>query len=248
MRYRATADGQVGLAGYRSHEVVALPSQGCLLAVPEIARPQLPPVHGGQVLAVRSAEQVQVVDAEAASGTVAERVGDRSFEVAVDGFWQAHLGAPEALVAAVLDGLEPQAGEVAADLYCGVGLFAAFLADAGCQVLGIEGERAAVALARRNVPEGAFLAGDVAVLADRLPSAVDLVVLDPPRAGAGAAVLEAVMARRPRAIAYVACDPAALARDLATAARGGYHAESVRAFDLFPMTHHVECVAILKPS
>lgn len=102
--------------------------------------------------------------------------------------------------------------------------------------------------ARHNVPTGQFLAGDVGVLADRLPAAVDLVVLDPPRAGAGAAVLAAVVARRPRAIAYVACDSAALARDLRLAAEAGYQLASLRAFDLFPMTHHVECVAILKPS
>jgi tRNA/tmRNA/rRNA uracil-C5-methylase (TrmA/RlmC/RlmD family) len=60
--------------------------------------------------------------------------------------------------------------------------------------------------------------------------------------------MRAVLARRPRAVAYVACDPAALARDLATAADAGYTAESIRAFDLFPMTHHVECVAILRPA
>ncbi len=70
-------------------------------------------------------------------------------------------------------------------------------------------------------------------------------VLDPPRAGAGAAVIDQVVRRRPRAIAYVACDPAALARDLATVAASGYRLEGLRAFDLFGQTHHVECIAIL---
>ena len=79
----------------------------------------------------------------------------------------------------------------------------------------------------------------------RCPKRTDLVVLDPPRTGAGKDVIDAVVARRPRAIAYVACDPAALARDLARAARGGYRPTSIRAFDLFPMTHHLEAVAIL---
>ncbi len=81
-----------------------------------------------------------------------------------------------------------------------------------------------------------------------LPKRTDLVVLDPPRTGAGKDVVDAIIARRPRAIAYVACDPAALARDLRRATTGGYRVSTIRAFDLFPMTHHLEAVAILEPS
>ena len=73
----------------------------------------------------------------------------------------------------------------------------------------------------------------------------DLVVLDPPREGARALVVEQVVERSPRAVAYVACDPAALARDVATFQKFGYHLRSLRAFDMFPMTHHVECVALI---
>jgi tRNA/tmRNA/rRNA uracil-C5-methylase (TrmA/RlmC/RlmD family) len=76
---------------------------------------------------------------------------------------------------------------------------------------------------------------------------LDVVVLDPPRSGAGAAVVQALVRQSPRAVAYVACDPAALARDLATLQRFGYGLSSLRAFDIFPMTHHVECVAICRP-
>ncbi len=72
-------------------------------------------------------------------------------------------------------------------------------------------------------------------------------MLDPPRTGAKRKVVEAIAARRPRAVAYVACDPAALARDVATFAEHGYGLAGLRAFDLFPMTHHVECVALLTP-
>ena len=78
--------------------------------------------------------------------------------------------------------------------------------------------------------------------------AVDLVVLDPPRSGAGTAVIAAIVARQPRAIAYVACDPAALARDVRAAQAHGYQLSAVRAYDLFPHTHHVECVALLTPA
>jgi tRNA (Uracil-5-)-methyltransferase len=78
-------------------------------------------------------------------------------------------------------------------------------------------------------------------------SRADVVVLDPPRAGAGRAVLEAVLALHPRVVVYVACDPASLARDVATATTRGYRLAAVRALDLFPMTQHVECVAALVP-
>ncbi len=74
---------------------------------------------------------------------------------------------------------------------------------------------------------------------------VDLVVLDPPRSGAGAAVVRSVVAARPRAVAYVACDPAALARDVATFRQEGWRLAELRGYDCFPMTHHVECVALL---
>ena len=119
------------------------------------------------------------------------------------------------------------------------------LADAGCRVWGVEADRTAVDHARRNVPAARFTRGRVEQALRRLPKRTDLIVLDPPRTGAGRAVMAQVADRRPRSIAYVACDPAALARDLAYAATAGYEPASIRAMDLFPMTHHVECVAVL---
>ena len=85
------------------------------------------------------------------------------------------------------------------------------------------------------------------ILRSGLDETFDLVVLDPPREGAKRAVVEQVVDRRPRAVAYVACDPAALGRDVAIFAEHGYELTAIRAFDLFPMTHHVECVALLEP-
>jgi tRNA/tmRNA/rRNA uracil-C5-methylase (TrmA/RlmC/RlmD family) len=173
------------------------------------------------------------------------------FGVADDGFWQVHPGAPEALVGAVLDALAPQPGETALDLYAGVGLFSRFLLDAvGPQgrVVAVEGDADASELSLANCTGIEATAGDVgAVLASAYPGRFDLVVLDPPRVGAKRAVVEQVVGRRPRAVAYVACDPAALARDVAIFAEHGYELTGLRAFDLFPMTHHVECVARLAP-
>lgn len=246
MRYHPTPDGRLGLRAHRSDRVVPLPAEGCRIAAPAIARPGTATSGQADVLAVAAATGVEIGEVGDLPATVTEKLGGRRFEVATDGFWQSHAQAPRVLTDAVLDALQPQRGERAFDLFCGVGLFAGSLADAGCEVWGIEGDSRATRLARRNVPEARFFTGDVAPTLRRLPDSTDLVVLDPPRAGAGRRVMDAIAARRPRAIAYVACDPAALARDLATVATLGYTVDLVRAFDLFGTTHHVECVALLR--
>ncbi|GAB3676057.1 class I SAM-dependent RNA methyltransferase [Angustibacter aerolatus] len=179
-----------------------------------------------------------------------------SLRVSGSGFWQVHPGAPAALVGAVLEQLDPQPGEQALDLYAGVGLFAVALGAAvgpDGAVLAVEGDAGAVRDARRNLhdaPHVAITPGRVdRVLATLLEAGTtaDLVVLDPPRTGAGRTVVDQVVALAPRAVSYVACDPAALARDVRTFADAGYELAALRAFDCFPMTHHVECVALLVP-
>ncbi len=138
---------------------------------------------------------------------------------------------------------------MALDLYCGVGLFAGALAAAGARVWGIEGDRRAVELAAGNVP-GAPVRGRRrgARAAPGCPARADLVVLDPPRAGAGAA---RAAPRSPRGVrGRSPTSPATRLPSAATcrtAAGLGYRPTSVTAYDLFPMTHHVECVAILEP-
>ncbi|TQF07619.1 TRAM domain-containing protein [Kitasatospora acidiphila] len=186
---------------------------------------------------------------------VRERAGERTWRVSNGGFWQIHPEAPDTLVAAVLDGLDPQWGENALDLYCGVGLFAGALADRVGEdgaVLGIESGKQAVADARHNLAALEQVRIECDKVETLLPrtgiTATDLIVLDPPRAGAGRATVAHLASLGARRIAYVACDPAALARDLAFFAEGGYRPVSLRAFDLFPMTHHFECVAILEPT
>jgi tRNA/tmRNA/rRNA uracil-C5-methylase (TrmA/RlmC/RlmD family) len=178
--------------------------------------------------------------------------GTRSFAVDAAGFWQVHPGAPAVLVETVLAMLVPRPGERVLDLYAGVGLFSAYLAELVGErgrVVAIEGNRAAAAHARDNL--AAFEHVDVEagsvdkVLASSYDEPVDLVVLDPPREGARRTVVGQVADRHPRAVAYVACDPAALARDVAFFADRGYQLAALRALDLFPMTGHVECVALL---
>jgi tRNA/tmRNA/rRNA uracil-C5-methylase (TrmA/RlmC/RlmD family) len=179
----------------------------------------------------------------------------RRFRVTGTGFWQVHPGAAQALLDAVLEAGDPQPGERALDLYSGVGLFSAGLAlRVGPQgsVTAVESDARASADARRSLHDLPQVhlehqrVDRALAVRGALPPA-EVVVLDPPRVGAGRGVLEAVLARHPRVAVYVACDPAALARDLAVAARRGYRLDRLRAFDLFPMTHHVECVARLVP-
>jgi tRNA/tmRNA/rRNA uracil-C5-methylase (TrmA/RlmC/RlmD family) len=196
---------------------------------------------------------------ELARPWLTQRAAGRDWRVSSGVFWQVHPAAADVLTEVVLDALRPRPGEAALDLYCGAGLFTAALAEAvgpGGLVTGVESHPAAARDARKNLAGYAQVRvhrGDVAdVLERRGLGGASLAVLDPPRTGAGRRVIE-LLASRPgsgagaglRRIAYVSCDPATLARDLAVAGGLGWRLAGLRAFDAFPMTHHVECVATL---
>lgn len=254
MRYAVGPDGRPGMRVHRSHDLI--PVDQCLLAhpgTPEVLDQRWPGTESVQAVVSSEGKQAVITDSDS-GGRVVEVVRDRRFRVEAGGFWQVHPAAATTLVDAVLAGLEPSAGETALDLYSGVGLFAAFLAEAGCAVLAIEGDKDAVKNARRNLhdlTEVTLEQGDVDKVLNGAVrqglSQVDLVVLDPPRTGAGKHVVRRIAGLSPRKVAYVACDPAALARDLKTFTELGYGVSSLRAFDLFGMTHHIECVAVLEP-
>ncbi|WCC80786.1 class I SAM-dependent RNA methyltransferase [Cutibacterium equinum] len=255
MQYRSIK-GRPGLRRHRSHDVVEVPDGGCPIAHPAGRDAAEAACRGCEQAIVMvtncltdNPEVSVIADGQLIAGgeTMTAQVGQRRWKVGAGGFWQVHPGAAEALADAVVAGLDPHQGDEALDLYCGVGLFAGLLADRGVRVRGIEVSRQAVALARRNVPGGRFVAGRVERVLPRMKAKANLVVLDPPRKGAGKAVVQAVTRTSPRAIAHVACDPAALARDLHLFEINGYVPRSIRCFDVFPMTHHVEAVAILKP-
>ena len=178
-----------------------------------------------------------------------ENVLGKSLEVSQESFWQSHKKAPEILTQAILDFAQLKTGEHVLDLYGGVGLFTAAIVEAvgpTGHVDLIEGSKVATADAARNfasLSNITIATGDVAKLLPRI-TAADVVVLDPPRDGAGKETVAHIARLAPRAIVYVACDPAALARDTAYLADHSYSLLKVRAFDLFPMTHHIECVAL----
>ena len=242
-RYAVLPDGKPAMRAHRSHQLV--PVDDCLIAVDEARpRPGVEPGRHGE-WSPGQPEAMTSHDVTVGSAT-------HPFSVAADGFWQVHPEAPRVLVEAVLDLLDPAPGERALDLYAGVGLFARFVGErTGARVVAVEADRSACQHARGNLSalEGAVVecGPTERVLRSGFDEPFDLVVLDPPRDGAKRAVVEQVADRRPRAVAYVACDPAALARDVAIFAEHDYELTAIRAFDLFPMTHHVECVALLEP-
>jgi tRNA/tmRNA/rRNA uracil-C5-methylase (TrmA/RlmC/RlmD family) len=202
-------------------------------------------------------------------GYLRQSAAGRAWRAGAGTFWQVHPAAADVLATAVLEALAPQNGDVALDLYCGAGLFTGVLAEAvgpAGTVIGVEGDRAAVRDARHNLrtwPWVRIHCGDVARTLARQqdwPQA-SLAVLDPPRAGAGHRVIQHLLsppgtpgtgaggsASLLRRVAYVSCDPATLARDIAAFAEHGWKLAELRAFDAFPMTHHVECLATLVPA
>jgi tRNA/tmRNA/rRNA uracil-C5-methylase (TrmA/RlmC/RlmD family) len=190
-----------------------------------------------------------VVDGEG-EPSVTERIAGVELHVSAASFFQVHRDGAEALVQLAGDALGPVTGGTLLDLYAGVGLFAATVGAEAAKVVAVESWKPAARDARRNLrahPDATVLQDDVAKALARVPAA-DLVVIDPPRAGAGAVALGRVAALRPRAIALVSCDPAALARDVRTLADLGYGAAWVQPVDLFPQTAHVEALTALYPA
>lgn len=271
MQYATTQSGQLGLRANHSHRVV--PIDECLIAHPQAGSRKVLHRRWPRALAVEIAVPdegpavVRMTDrrkrtswAHGSAHQTTHHAGGRSWRVTGGGFWQVHPDAAPTLLDAVLTALAPQPGERVLDLYAGVGLFGGVLAEkvgpAG-RVLCLESAPVAVRDAEHNLTdlpqaEARVARIDAAAVADLVvegpdPS-YDLVVLDPPRTGAKAATCVEITRLRPRAIAYVACDPAALARDLATFSEYGYRLADLRAFDCFPMTQHIECVALLAPT
>ncbi|MFD4933324.1 class I SAM-dependent RNA methyltransferase [Streptomyces virginiae] len=235
----------IAATGSQDRQVVLTPRPGGRLPLVELDKP---------VSVLRVEEKDGGVHRVHGRPFVRERADGRTYRVGMGGFWQVHPQAADTLIKAVMQGLMPRKGEMALDLYCGVGIFAGALAERLGEtgaVLGIESTKRAVEDARHNLADFPRVRIEQGKVEQILPKTgiteCDLVVLDPPRAGAGKQTVRHVTALSARRIAYVACDPAALARDLGYFKENGYKVRTLRVFDLFPMTHHVECVAILEP-
>ena len=259
-----TKNGALGFYQARSHKVI--PVDDCRILVPEMQFAQLAErgAKGDQKLeiSISNTGERSIATANARDESPMRltegvdiahyEVGENTFEVSQKSFWQSHKDAPATLTKAVLEFAGTCEGDQVLDLYGGVGLFTAALlplvGDSGSVDL-VEGSKFATSDAGRNFAAAKnvnIVTGDVAKVITRFPRA-DVVVLDPPREGAGKDVIENLARIAPRTIVYVACDPAALARDTAYLRDAGYHLDAIRAFDLFPMTHHIECIAKFIP-
>ena len=209
----------------------------------------IPEQWGDVDVAVRNARGLVPLRGD---GTVTERVGDHVLTVSATGFWQVHRRAAELLSEVVAGSLRAPRGGSVWDLYGGVGLFslpAAEQVGSDGTVISVEGNRRASQLAAANLeshPGASTATADVTDWVRARRGGVDAVVLDPPRSGAGIELMELLAKSVRQRIVYVSCEPATLARDLVVAEKAGWDITDLRAFDLFPHTHHIECVAVLE--
>jgi tRNA/tmRNA/rRNA uracil-C5-methylase (TrmA/RlmC/RlmD family) len=261
VRLQVDADGRPGPFAARSHRVIGVTDLPLATAAVQEAAPlgqRFPGEEHIDVLEPSSGGARLIVGRQKPT-IIREIVGGREFRVDNAGFWQVHRAAAETLTFAVQDAIDdvlfdPRAKNL--DLYGGVGLLAAAVGDrfgSTTRITSVESDPRATEHAGHNLTDwlGARAVtarverwiAQLASSGERLAAAT--VVLDPPRAGAGKEVVAALATLQPDQIIYVACDPVALARDVGLFAERGYELAGIRAFDLFPNTHHVEAVARL---
>jgi tRNA/tmRNA/rRNA uracil-C5-methylase (TrmA/RlmC/RlmD family) len=254
VRLAVGPDGTAGLRAHREHDVI--PIADCLLAAPGMLRSVLERRW-------RPGDEIQVelddaghphVSTGAETAAVPRLLDGRRWRVPSGAFWQVHPALADTLCAVVADWARVPVGGRAWDLYGGVGVFASVLAEqvgSGGEVIVVESDRDAIACGREalaDLPWVRFQAGRVERLLGELAHGgrPDVVVADPPRKGLGRAVVDRLASIGPDRLVHVACDPAALARDVGLLAEHGYRLDRLRAFDAFPMTHHLEAVALFE--
>jgi 23S rRNA (uracil1939-C5)-methyltransferase len=192
----------------------------------------------------------------ARSRRVSRQVGEDFFTYSAECFFQANVPVAAALQEEVLRIADEASGSdgIALDLYCGVGLFTVPLARKFRRVVGVESFKAAADFAEENLKHAGLKNGRLVtapvefwIAGDRSPiGRIALAVFDPPRQGAGIATIEHLVKLKPAHVAAVSCDPATFARDIRGLIDGGYEVVSIKGFDMFPQTHHVEIVAHLR--
>ena len=251
-------DGHIGFFANRSNEVIEI--DDCLIADSAMNVALLAKRHwnGDDRIEVASTSTGQVSVTRAGrsiSGPtqLVEKVDGVTYQISPQSFWQAHAMAPATLITEVISKLELQPGEVVCDLYGGVGLFTAPMAAAvgsRGKVHLIEADRRAIADAQKIFKGVGNVEIHPGTVEFRLPkiSDPDVILLDPPRTGAGEEVVTVMTRTHPRAIVYVSCDPASLARDAKLLLASGYRMDYLVGYDLFPQTQHVECVARFIPA
>ena len=244
--------GKIGFYKNRSKEVQGI--DDCLIAVEQMdvaglaartwngdARVEVATSSSGQTNVSRGGRSLS------GPTQLHEVVEGMTYTISPVTFWQAHKNAPATLVDHVMELLDVRPGDTVCDLYGGAGLFSGALA----QAVGAKGRVHLIESDRRALSDAAHIFKAYAnvqihsgMVEQQLPKIekADLVLLDPPRTGAGEVVVLSLLKLRPTTIVYVSCDPASLARDAKWITEGGYTMDSIVAFDLFPMTQHIETV------
>ena len=187
----------------------------------------------------------------AGSGHLNQSVLGKTFQVSAPSFFQVNVQQAEELCRKILKHIAPKGDELVVDLYSGVGMISLLVAPFVQQVTAIEADATAVEDAKANAQAQAvrnveFVCGDVSREISRVAS-TDVIILDPPRKGCPADTLRRIAALKPKRIVYVSCNPATLARDLATLEQSGYATHEIEPVDMFPQTFHVEVIARLGP-
>jgi 23S rRNA (uracil1939-C5)-methyltransferase len=187
----------------------------------------------------------------AGNGHLNQSVLGKTFQVSAPSFFQVNIQQAEELCRKILKHVAPKGDELVLDLYSGVGMISLLVAPFIQHVTAIEADATAVEDAKANAQTQAvrnveFICGDVSRQIGRVAS-TDVVILDPPRKGCPAETLRRIAALRPKRIVYVSCNPATLARDLATLEQSGYTTHEIEPVDMFPQTFHVEVIARLGP-
>lgn len=232
-------DGIVGADARRftpGVEVVAVVDDDGKRHVAELAKP----ARGR-----RSEKLLTVIEG---SGLITQRAGQVEFSLPITAFWQAHVAAVDTYSAAITAALVGEEVSVAWDLYGGVGALAPALLAAGdnVTVYSVESSKEASVAGRAALPESVrFIAGDVVAVASQLP-APDVVLLDPPRVGAGAEAIKAIATAGPSVVVHIGCDPATFARDAGHWTQHGYTLASCEVFNAFPGTHHSESLGVFR--
>ena len=245
--------GHIGLYSHRSNDVIEI--DDCLIADSVMDVPALTSRkwNGNDRIEAGSTSTGQVNISRAGrsiSGPTQlnEKVLGNTYQISPQSFWQSHKSAPTTLVNEVMAKIDLREGDVVCDLYGGVGLFTAALSTAvglTGKVHLIESDRRAIGDAQKifkGYKNVEIHAGSVEAQLPKIAHA-DVLLLDPPRTGAGEEVITVMQRIKPRTILYVSCDPASLARDAKLLLASGYRMDHIVGFDLFPMTQHVECVA-----
>ena len=245
--------GRVGFYAAKSRRVVEIDK--CLLAVSDINDSDVFTRHwkgkDRLSIAVSSIKERNLSrGGRSISGPTQlnETFDDYIYQVSPNTFWQGHKNAPKKLVDIAMSFLNPQAGDKVCDLYGGAGLFTAPILKA----VGDKGEVHLIESDERAIKDASKIFhkySNVTLYLGRvekilpLVESIDTILLDPPRSGAGELVVSQMIEKKPKMIVYVSCDPASLARDSKLLIDSGYELVDIIGIDLFPMTHHIECVA-----